>query len=199
MNIATTTEFLLLSQKVNLLQDYLNSTIEGVTLVITVLIALFVTIQFFYSKKIQRKEIDSLKIKLTNHMESIVDKKALDLQSFIEQNIKEMKDKIKQTADRNQIETARLLALVAEAQKVRGPAFYWWLRNAYLISKHDYSQKVIPSRINKATEALKECSEGNNFIVENSAEIQEMVASLEKRHKIEIDNLQKHLISKLTP
>ena len=115
MNLATSTEFLLLSQKVNLLESYLGWVIGGVTLTITVIIAFFVTVQFIYSRNLQKKDVESLKRTLTTYIEQVADKKALDLQAFVEQNFNDVEVKLEKTTQKNEIEFARLLALTAKA------------------------------------------------------------------------------------
>ena len=57
---SSSTEIALLHQQVDSLTNYIGWVIGGVTLTITVLLALFALIQFVYQRKLQQEEIDAL-------------------------------------------------------------------------------------------------------------------------------------------
>ena len=201
MNLATSTEFLLLSQKVNLLESYLGWVIGGVTLTITVIIAFFVTVQFIYSRNLQKKDVESLKRTLTTYIEQVADKKALDLQAFVEQNFKDVEVKLEKTTQKNEIEFARLLALTAKASKVFNAAFYWWLKTAYLVTTS--SHKVVDlddvsGYLQSAKSVLALSESSSSFLKERSKEIQMIFKVLKKTHSIEVSALEITFKSKIT-
>lgn len=196
----TSTTILLLSQKVDLLENYLGWVITTVTGIITILIALFVTIQFFSLKSIIKKEMDLLKKRLFEDLSNKVDEKALQLKSFTEENIKELESRIKTAEQMTEMQVSRLLAISAESNNVHGPAIYYWLKHAYLAEKSQdsFKKKHIARDLRNAKRNLNLCPEQNSFISEKSSEIQAILKYLEPEYEIETKEIKKLFAAKVT-
>ena len=193
--LASTTDFILLSQKVSLLESYFGWIIGGVTLTITILVALFVVIQYFYGRSIQKNEIRLLEEKLQLKIISSIDSKAIDLRSFVEQSFEDVQKKIKLIEDDNKIENSRLLALAAENLKSHDMAFFWWLKSASFVFKNNGLDVV--KRLNFAKECLVLYEGKNSTVKEHSDEIQIIFDSIEKKYRIEIKDLRSEFTKRI--
>lgn len=77
--MATSTEFVILKQRIDSLEFYSSHIITGITLTITILLALFALVQFIYQQRIQEDRIKSIENKLKGEIEMVLRNKEEEL------------------------------------------------------------------------------------------------------------------------
>ncbi len=195
-SVSTTTQLLLLQQKI----DSFDWIITETTLTLTFLIALFVAIQFVYSRKLQVKDIEKLKLNLTNFITNKVDDKALDLQSLIRQTTEELRSNIKEDQITLTAEISRSYALHNEQLGAFENAFEWWLKAARFY-KESKEEDLFRISFDSALDSITKLDITNKgalkLLLKHMPVIEGYLNFLRPFNKIEIEILEKKLKEKL--
>jgi hypothetical protein len=198
MNLSTTTQLLLLQQKVAGLEGYMAWIIGGVTLTITVLMAIFAVIQFVYQRKIAQSEIDGVEKKLSAQIIKELSDKEKDLKNFAKDTVKEVEKHLEQKVSLMKADISRRFAIDCE-ETIPATAFDWWLDAAVGYAENN-KERMASVSIKAAKESLEKI--GTKFqvdsLIENSQSIGSNLIKLKNAsYNIEADMLQEIFKDKL--
>ena len=133
----STTSIILLARSIDDLEHYFDWIIASSAFVITIIIALFVTIQFAALRRIQNQDIekmnDGLKKVNTEYLRTLDEKiktEFLKIESNQENNEKRLGESMDKKILLMEADTARLFAISANNSGVHEKSFTWWLRAA---------------------------------------------------------------------
>ncbi len=187
---STSTEFLLLVQKVELLQYYSSWIIAGVTLTITVLIALFLAIQFSSFKKFAEDRIISLKSEF-----------GLLFQTH-KNELKTISDKFQKTELQLNSQHGQAMTYSAERTQDYEIAFMWktWELFFYFMGEHEENDTHVADDIDKLEEFIsKSGSQKWNFKGDRATKemIIKMLNVLKPVNIGKVDNIIKDFKSKI--
>ena len=196
--ISTSTQLLLLNQKVTSLESYMNWTIGGITIIVTVLMAIFAVIQFVYQKKIEKDEIQKVEKNLFFKIEKDLTEKEELLKVFANKKISEVEVRVNKYMSLMSADIARRFAIDCSKDNIPATALAWWTSAAADYSEND-SEKLCNTCINEAKSCLfKICSKSDKeSLFEYSSSITGNISRLKKRHPFEAGILEELLKDKL--
>lgn len=196
--MSTTTELLLLAQKVDLLESHMNWVIGGVTLTITALMAIFAVIQFVYQRKSAEGEIKKAESELVKMIDEKLLEKELILKTRIDKRIEDVSNNLRREIASANTDIARNFAISAEKDNLHSAAFNWWLSAA--VGYAGLGQDSLRSMsIKNAKEQLEKVKDriSVNFLLEDSTNIISKLHRLHQKHPIEAEILEGIFRSKL--
>lgn len=149
-DLPTPTQLLLLQQQVDGFESYLNWVIGGVTLTITILIALFLGIQFFSIRSLINKDLEKI-------------------EENTEKGIKKQEDKLEKISKelQNQIylsrsEIGKSISYTATQKGNWETAFIWKVEEAYwyYIGRFNNYTTFVPMLLSYAKKSLERIEDG---------------------------------------
>jgi len=194
MLTSTSTDFVLLSEKISYLTNSFNWVVGGIGIVITIVIGIIGLVQFFYNKKLIGQEIGDIKKDLNDFTNKTLDEKALSLQSYIESEISSLRDEMESKRRSMSGDIARSYALSCESDMLYATAFNWWLSAA--VHYDEIGSSFLSTAIKSAKDCLEKIEDGDGFNIkilwEKMTDNQDYISRLRDKHTAEsklIDDL----------
>lgn len=198
--MSTTTQLLLLAQKVDLLETYMNWVIAGVTIIIGVIMAVFATIQFVYQRKSAEGEIKKAENSLIKTIDEELLKKESILKELIAESIEKVSSDLRQKIAFVNTDVARQFAIGSEKDDFHGASFFWWLSAAvgYSEANEDSLRSTCISAAKRQLEKVVDQVDTAHLLKE-STHILNNLNRLRQKHPIEAELLEGIFRSKLVP
>ena len=191
ITLPVNTDFLLLQQKVNLLETHMNWIIGGVTITIAVLLAIFAVIQFVYQRKIEKEEIKKIEEVLTQKIEEKLLEKEFNLQTMIERVTSKTEKDLKYKIGLMNADIARRFALDCAEDHLPATAFDWWLTAAAEYSENGLDEmRVVSVRASKEELEKIKTKFHIDSLLESIDQTTENLKKLRKNHSVEADLLE---------
>jgi hypothetical protein len=130
---STSTEFLLLAQKVDLLQWSFEWIVSGITLAIGTMIALFLGIQFFSYKRLLDSSLKNAKREFTQMLEERHDN--------LDKRLNDSIAKLDNLKFESQSSDARIMATHYQSEGRYDSAYLWWVYAASRVHKSESIKK----------------------------------------------------------
>lgn len=190
--ISTTTQILLVQEKLSLLESYVGWTIGGVTLTLTVLIALFLGLSFVYQRKFQKEELKNLEDELTKKIFENLEKKKNELHADLEKKINELESNLDQKMCHQRADLDRNWALRCVDLNLHGIAFKWWVSAARGYSKLPNKERLFNISVTGAKEALEKELHKNQIddLIESGDDILKDIEIIRLKSRVQADTLE---------
>lgn len=198
--MSTTTEIALLQQQVALLTEHVNWVIGGVTLCITVLLALFALIQFIYQRKLQKSELQAARDELKEDIHKALEDAESKLKSFAENSIGKVEAELKKDISKINGDISRRFALDCTKDGLHSTAFSWWLRAASEYLNSD-STEMFQISLKEARSAIQEVDtvSQRDDLFESATQITGYLEIIEQKYKTEAELLRDLFKGKCKP
>lgn len=207
MLTSTSTEFLVLSTKIEYLINSFDWIVGGIGVVVTIVLVLVGLGNFFYTRRLTQEEVEKLKEETKGLVQKNLDEGSTALRSLIEDEFsfvrrdiedrfKNQDTKIEDLKSVTEGEEARLFALLSATGSVWEMAFLYWLKAAYWYSKNVKNKSLLTTALKSADKNLNKITDIEN-LRKHLPDVEYYLKALEHLRETEITLLREKLIDKL--
>lgn len=188
MLTATSTEFLLLIEKVNYLNNSFNWVVGSIGIVIAIALGGIGFMTIFYNKKFINEEAKDLKKEVTDILTKTIEQEVKSMQALIEENTSSMRMEMESERQSMQANIDRTYALNCQEKKLYALAFGWWLSAATNFDKYG-EEKLTSMSIKSAKDCLENIIIGDQINIkglwEKMTDYNQSISLLAVKHPIE--------------